>query len=292
MSIYSESSIEKMRALSSTPEVHRSVFTKEEVRELIDLERSEESEVMVNRTDSKKTKVNWDSRVRDIVLPKLEKVLGHKVVIGDFPAHFITNRYPLRTHVDMGKDPNVIPHKNILIPLSVVGNFPTHTILFKKKWYDIASLFTSNKRAQEGSNDYTFKDSNGRFIYISDSVDFLESLEKNKNKILEYSEGVFESSNRMISEVKALLGQKRYQQRTSDHIANDNPFDIDLYEKYLTHQPYEDLTSLEIEHVIEWSPGDVVSFDRTTLHCSSNFLKQGVSEKMAMVMFTVWEEDE
>lgn len=292
MSIYSESSIKKIRSIASPPSIHRSIFTETEIEELIEIEKSSVSNIMVDRADSRKTEVNWSTRAKDIVLPKLEEAFGYKVIIGDFPAHFITNRYPLRTHVDMGKDPNVIPHRNILIPLSVTGNFPTHTILFKKKWYDIASLFTSNERSRGCSNDYTFKDSNGKFIYVSDSMDFLANLEKSKNKILQYSEGVFKASPEMISEVKALLGQKRYQQRTSDHITNTNPFDIELYQKYLTHQPYEDLTSLEVEHIIEWRPGDVISFDRTTLHCASNFLEQGVSEKMAMVMFTVWEENE
>jgi hypothetical protein len=292
MSIYSESSIKKIRSIASPPSIHRSIFSEIEIEELIEIERSSVSDIMVDRVDSRKTEVNWSTRAKDIVLPKLEEAFGYKIVIGDFPAHFITNKYPLRVHVDMGKDPKVIPHRNILIPLSITGNFPTHTILFKKKWYDIASLFTSNERSRGGSNDYTFKDLNGKFIYISDSMDFLINLEKNKNKILEYSEGAFKSSPKMISEVKALLGQKRYQQRTCDHIINTNPFDIELYQKYLTHQPYEDLTSLEVEHIIEWHPGDIISFDRTTLHCASNFLEQGVSEKMAMVMFTVWEENE
>jgi hypothetical protein len=292
MSLYSESSIQKIRSIASPAEVHRSVFTAEEIKELVEIEKSNVSEIMVDRADSRKTEVNWSTRAKDIVLPKLEEIFGYKVVIGDFPAHFITNRYPLRTHVDMGKDPDIIPHRNILIPLSITGDFPTHTILFKKKWYDIASLFTSNERAKGGSNDYTFKDSNGKFVYISESLDLLESLENNKNGIVKHSGGVFKSSPEMISEVKALLGQKRYQQRTSGHITNTNPFDLGLYKKYLTHQPYEDLTSLEVDRIIEWHPGDVISFDRTILHCASNFLEQGVIEKMAMVMFTVWEENE
>tara|TARA_E500000331_G_scaffold357022_1_gene417236 strand:- start:1501 stop:2385 length:885 start_codon:yes stop_codon:yes gene_type:complete len=289
VSLYTKSSIDKIKNISSDSKVFKSVFTKKEILELIDIEAKSVDTVMVDRPDSRKTKVDWSSRAQDIVMPKLESLLGYEVKIGDFPAHFIINRYPLRVHVDMGKDPDTIPHKNILIPLRVEGSGPTHTILFKRRWYDTASLFTSDKASLGGSNDYTFKDVNGKFIYVSDSSDFLSILKSNRGKQFEYCDGLFLSTDDVIGEIEALLNQKRYQQRTSKHITNTRPFDTEIYKKYLTHQPYDDLTSLEVDKIIEWVPGDVIVFDRTTLHCASNFLKEDVREKMAMVMFTVWD---
>ena len=291
MNLYSQESINLIKKISSPPQVYKSVFTDEEISELIKIESKSIDNIMVDRADSRKTEVDWSTRAKQIVMPKLEKHLGEKVKIGDFPAHFITNRYPLRVHVDMGKDANVIPHKNILIPLSITGSGPTHTILFKRKWYDAASLFTSNKTSLGGFNDYTFKDMDGKFIYVSDSADFLQMMTLNIGKKFKYCGGTFFSTKESIAETKALLNQKRYQQRTSRHIINTKPFSPNIYKKYLTHQPYEDLTSLEVDKIIEWNPGDIITFDRTTIHCASNFLKEGVSEKMALVMFTIWEED-
>ncbi len=290
MSIFSESSIAKMKSLSSEPSIYESVFSNSEIEELIAIESSSSGNVMVDRADSRKTEVDWSTRAKEIVMPKLKKIFNRDVIIGDFPAHFIINRYPLRVHCDMGKDPDVIPYKNILIPLSVTGPSETHTILFNRRWHDVGSLFVSQDRVTGGSNDYTFKDKNGKFIYVPDSEEFVNKLKQNTNKDVEYLGGTFSASESTIGEIEALLGQKRYQQRTSGHITSDRSFNREDYEKYLTHQPYEDLTSLSIRKVIPWTVGNVITFDRSILHCASNFLEQDIKEKMALVMFTVWED--
>jgi len=290
MSIFSDDSIAKMESLSSEPSIYESVFSSSEIEELIEIESSSSGSVMVDRADSRKTEVDWSTRAKQIVMPKLKQIFNRDIIIGDFPAHFIINRYPLRVHCDMGRDPDVIPYKNILIPLSVDGPSETHTILFDRRWYDMGSLFVSPNRATGSSNDYTFRDKNGKFVYIPDSENFVTKLKENKNEVVEYLGGTFHASESTIGEVEALLGQKRYQQRTSGHIIDDKLFDKDKYEKYLTHQPYEDLTSLSIKKVIPWTIGNVITFDRSILHCASNFLEQGIKEKMALVMFTVWED--
>ena len=279
-----------MKSLASEPAIYESVFSESEIEELIEIEKASSDNIMVDRADSRKTEVDWSSRAKDIVMPKLEGIFNKRVVIGDFPAHFITNRYPLRVHVDMGRDPEVIPYKNILIPLSVSVNTETHTILFDKRWYDVGSLFVSKDRATGGSNDYTFRDKNGKFVYVPDSEKFVNKLKENTDKDVEYLGGVFEATKSTIGEVEALLGQKRYQQRTCEHITSNKQFDKDQYDKYLTHQPYEDLESLSIRKVVPWTVGNVIAFDRSILHCASNFLEQGIKEKMALVMFTVWED--
>mgnify|MGYP003650934503 CR=1 FL=1 len=290
MSIFSEASISKMKNLASEPSIYESVFSPGEIEELIEIEKASSDNIMVDRADSRKTEVNWNSRAKDIVMPRLEELLGKEVIIGDFPAHFIINRYPLRVHVDMGRDPHVIPYKNILIPLSVSEPVETYTILFDKRWYDIGSLFVSRDRATGGSNDYTFKDKNGKFVYVPDSNKFVNKLRENVDQDVKYLGGTFEATRSTIGEVEALLGQKRYQQRTCDHITSDEQFDKVQHDKYLTHQPREDLTSLTIKKIIPWTVGNVIAFDRSTLHCASNFLEQGIKEKMALVMFTVWED--
>ena len=48
---------------------------------------------------------------------------------------------PLPLHVDTGFDANAIIYKQVITPLSSIGD----TILFKKKWYDKSSTFTINE---------------------------------------------------------------------------------------------------------------------------------------------------
>ena len=288
MTFYSEEMINKIKSLETVPRVYESVFSQSEINELIRLEEESVGLRMVDRVDSRKTAIDWQSQVKDIIADKIESCLGHKIFVGDFPAHFIRNRFPLRIHADMGKDPTLLPYKNVLLPLYVKGGGTTHTILFKQKWYGKSSLFSANGDSK--SSDHFFKDMNGDFVHIKNSQELLHKMKSNINQQINYEGGVFFCSMENIEEIEALLKQSRYSDRTNDHITSDRPFDKVLYNKYLSHQPYEDLKGLEIDVAMPWRPGDIITFNRSTIHCASNFLQEGVEEKMAIAMFTIWEE--
>ena len=51
---------------------------------------------------------------------------------------------------------------------------------------------------------------------------------------------------------------------------NNKPFDQDVYKKYLTHVPYENLHGLSVDTIAKWNIGNVIVFDRNQLHCASN----------------------
>lgn len=51
---------------------------------------------------------------------------------------------------------------------------------------------------------------------------------------------------------------------------NDQPFDETMYYQYLDYLPLEDLHGLTVDTVVDWHVGDVISWDRTQLHCSSS----------------------
>ena len=56
------------------------------------------------------------------------------------------------------------------------------------------------------------------------------------------------------------------------------------YEKYMTHQPYEDCQSLEIDKVLSWEVGSLLYWNRTRIHSSDNFFKSNVISKTAIVL--------
>ena len=288
MKLYSKEKVELIKSVESPPAVYKKVFSSQEIEKLIEIEENYSFARLVDRPDSRKTKLEWNSEVRTMITDKIESVLGKKVHIGDLTAHFIKSRFPLRIHSDMGKDPNLIPYKNILIPLYVRGAETTHTILFKQKWYGESSLFS--KTITGMSNDYFFKDISSKFVYVEDASDFVNKLRSNMGGVVKHAGGSFLSTVSSIEEIEALLRQKRYSARTDKHITNNKPFDKDQYEKYLTHQPYEDLEGLEIDKIIPWYPGDIITFNRSTIHCASNFLNEGVTEKLAIAMFTIIED--
>ena len=109
--------------------------------------------------------------------------------VSDFQPHFITSRYPLRIHVDTGKNPKDLIFKNIIIPVEIEYNNtvettkPPNTIIFKNKWYEQSSLFT--KHAGK-NNDFIIKDKNGNFVDILDIRDFKAEIDQIENKEIEY----------------------------------------------------------------------------------------------------------
>jgi len=59
--------------------------------------------------------------------------------------------------------------------------------------------------------------------------------------------------------------------RSSDHlkIYGDKAIDDDYFNRYLKHEPKDNLKGLEVEFIYKWNLGDLFIFDRTHLHCSS-----------------------
>jgi len=57
---------------------------------------------------------------------------------------------------------------------------------------------------------------------------------------------------------------------------NDQPFDKVIYEKYLSHLPYENMHGLTVNNIVEWNPGDCIVWNRRQLHSSSNTHKHKI----------------
>ena len=70
--------------------------------------------------------------------------------------------------------------------------------------------------------------------------------------------------------------------RSSAHIkpGETKKFDSEIHKKYLVHENIENLKGLEVEFIFDWSPGDMLIFDRSHLHAASsniNNFKTGIA---------------
>ena len=219
---------------------------------------------------------------------RIEEVIG-EFYVNDFQPHIITSRYPLRLHADTGKNPNDIIYKNVIIPMEIVYKpeaklpKPPNTIIFKNKWFDQSALFSSNINS---NTDFIIKDKLKNFVDIMDINDFYNEILKFNNSEMNYKGNAFFVDENFKSYIEYLTKSKRYNQRTNKHIISDKKFDMKHYESYMTHQPYNDLQSLEIDRVIEWKIGDLVYWDRCRIHSSDNFLKNNVLYNTPLAMFT------
>ena len=70
------------------------------------------------------------------------------------------------------------------------------------------------------------------------------------------------------------LAAKGYNKRSSEHIDlyNKKAFDKSIHEKFLKHEEIDNLRGLEVEMIYKWRLGEILIFDRTSLHCSSSNL--------------------
>ena len=244
---------------------------------------------LVDREES--TKIFFDFNQSEF-LQKLKNKIADQIgefFVNDFQPHIITTRFPLRLHVDTGKNPNDIIYKNVVVPLEIIHDLekdfykPPNTVIFKNKWYDRSALLTK----QTSSNyDFIIKDINNKFVDIVNIHDLKEKI-KNVNKgPFSYGDKKFIINDKFKEYIDNLSKTKRYNARTDKHIVNDNDFKKSDYEKYMTHQPYEDCQSLEIDKIIDWEVGSLMTWDRSRIHCSDNFLINNVVSKTCLAMFT------
>ena len=293
-SFFDENILEKIKKHETGVNVVENFLTKNECDELLDYFRNLKNKSVgksqsVEREESTKIFFDFEQSERLLNLKKrIEEKVG-EFFVNDFQPHIITSRYPLRLHADTGKNPKDVIFKNIIIPLEIVYNEnskskkPPNTIIFKNKWYNESALFTQNI-----GKDYDFiiKDKNGNFVDILDINDFYKNIVDLDNQETIYKNSSFHVDEKFKKYIESLTKSKRYNIRTNKHMVNDLNFNEEDYRKYMSHQPYEDCKSLEIDKVVEWKIGSLIYWDRSRIHCSDNFLINNVLNKTPLAMFT------
>jgi hypothetical protein len=83
-----------------------------------------------------------------------------------------------------------------------------------------------------------------------------------------------------------------YTQSHADFISRSVAYDpsridMEFYNKHLSHMRLEDLTMLSIEEIYPWTKGSMIVFYRYKLHCSDNFIKNGLINKKGLVIWSL-----
>lgn len=66
----------------------------------------------------------------------------------------------------------------------------------------------------------------------------------------------------------------------------DQNINIDDYNTYLTHDPYDRLFGLSIERVLDWMPGAMLEFEMARLHASTDWAAHNIDSKWALTIVT------
>ena len=82
------------------------------------------------------------------------------------------------------------------------------------------------------------------------------------------------------------LSAKGYNKRSSEHLDlyGGKGFDKKIYEEYLSHDHIDNLRGLEVDLIYEWKLGDLLIFDRTSLHCATSNIK---NKKLGLTSSTI-----
>lgn len=292
--------LERIKSTETPAKIIKNFLTNQEVQKLIDFETNADNR-FVNRKDGRKTGLgqngeigkniqDWDPIIKDILVDKIQNEIGpFDVVADEYPPHFFRSVFPTSMHADTGHDPDAEIGKQILIPLEVIpSSSKAKTILFDRKWYGPASNFISKTaNPSEVENHHVIPDVNGKFISFNDIKIFYDEIKDLNGQNIEKNGGTFEISEEFQDYIKSLIGKKRYNAMTNEHITNNEVFDKEQYKKYLTHIDYNSLQSLKIDTIFNWDPTSALIWDRTTLHASNNYLLDGVENKLGMAIFTV-----
>ena len=293
----------QIKSKESCSKIIKKFLTKEEVRILLNIEKNSKK-YFVDRPDGKKRSLSsdgsstdrdykkWNKVIRKILIPKLKKHMGNFIIPKtEFPPHYFTAIHPTRLHADTGRDPNMFIGKQILIPLEInPKKAKVHTILFKDRWYGPASNFEYFNNQKKFT---ALKNISGKLCFIQNVTDFKKKIlnhKKNNKKYFLYKDETFYLSNELLTTIKEISKNDRYNSNSNKHIKNNKTINLSFYKKYLTHHDIKDFNSLTPELAYEWKVGEALIWDRSQLHCSDNFQNTNALTKTAIAVFTNYEQ--
>ena len=122
---FHKNTLKKIIEHESPPTIKENFLSKDECKYFLNLFRkmrikSVGKSKFVNREESTKIffDFNMNKKTKNL-REKIEDVIG-EFFVNDFQPHLITSRFPLRLHIDSGKNPKEIIYKNVVIPVEII----------------------------------------------------------------------------------------------------------------------------------------------------------------------------
>jgi hypothetical protein len=260
-------------------EIYDQVLDSQEIQILLDWFSANDN-LVDDRMDVRSKKPDWNSTswpqylVKKVLNHVLDKQYRVEVVL------FYGSRISFRLHADSGNGDGQQLYKNVLIPLYVEG--PATTVVFDNYWHGPHTRFG---KISVSPFAYNLPGKNGNLEFVEDVRVLLEQCRTTPDLVDKFLvNDKFTSALEKIVDLRSGIGAHTPDGYVTDYspIKNYKPnlkFDPDLHKQYLNHLPIENLHGLSIERIVEWKPGQVVTFDRNQLHCagSGHQFKVGIS---------------
>jgi len=135
------------------------------------------------------------------------------------------------------------------------------------------------KKKIQVSQGFYWKTRNAAIIHTDYGKTFGDEKNPSGNYLIPFTEGnthtiVF--NEECTDSFEEYIQQNKELENNATHLFND----------YCTHETYERLKYVSLLNIYKWDIGSVIHWDRKLLHCSDNFLNNGLLEKSALLLFT------
>ena len=272
----------------STVEIHKNVVDADTVQQLVDFFYTDKSGLDV-RPDNISKNIDWSQNSWDKQTVKriLDQVLepGYEVEywMGMYRADYRKGETYFPVHADTGLGVGLQDiYKNVLIPLELpqepglVG-----TVFFENYWHGPMSKFTQAPYYKFG---YDLPDKHGGKTFVEDIRELRKQIVTDPGSVKE-----FEVNDEFVNTLDYLIPIRATRQNApvNDYTnvinAHDRPLPEDLRQKYFNHMTSADVHGFTFDQCYEWILGDVITWDRTQLHCTAS----GPTGKLFLTIFTL-----
>jgi hypothetical protein len=268
------------------------ILTIAEIEELMEYLNAPDDHRTDRRPDFLTKHPRWDIDPfpQHILKRALDRVIGPHYRVQEID--FYESQTALKLHADAHAEPHELYYA-VLMPFfsDPVG----YTVFFDNYWrgHGRAAQFTQQPWSPWRQR---MKDRNGEWVTVDDIRELLDACRTSPDLVQE-----FNVTDSFIDELSQIVHKRSaewlppdqrdetclafVEPRLSDysqHIINYDharPFPRDVWEKYLTHQSYEDFHGMILDQVVENVPGRAIYWQRSQLHtASSNHkIKNGVT---------------
>ena len=141
--------LDEIKKLEGSPKIVK-LFSNKEIKDILDLYNSLPITVHNKKQNiiKKRWLQNYNKSLDNLYISKIKEVLGEVEMDNlksekgdDFYGLFHESFLPLKLHVDSGFEERDIMFKQVVTPLSSIGE----TVIFKNRWYGKSTSFTIDK---------------------------------------------------------------------------------------------------------------------------------------------------
>lgn len=147
------------------PKLHRNALTTDDINWILNKETELKKDYAIQKQANVKN-VNVDNELWDFILTKVDLELANKT-----GGNYFKTKTPFVIHTDTPHEKNIVPFKNVLIPLTTGGG-NCYTVFLKQRHFGVGAHFLRSKKYKDFTPDKNIKITNYEHLEYYTGKDF------------------------------------------------------------------------------------------------------------------------